>query len=433
MINFVRKLTSFLGKTVLLIVVIIPMQRAVPEPGDTVENVRAYTRDIEFDYVAWTLDALGGKFAVTSFAPTDYLPAEAQKEAVLDYLSLVGKIETAENDLAEFYGSPDLEDPQAATAPLRRELEQLYAERDRLFPIAEAVLQQQVSQIVAEMDLAYLGQTFPPVLYKVTPLPKALIISPRDVIRQDADISLIADLSLDEIVEIEEKIETNLSYSALVTNVGGVGLYPTMVMQSRNLNWLAEVVAHEWIHNYLTLRPLGVNYFTSPELRTMNETTANMAGKEIGAAVIERFYPEFAPEPVQPVVETPDEEAIEDNQPEPEPEPATFDFRAEMRETRLAVDEMLAAGEIDEAETYMEERRLVFWDNGYRIRKLNQAYFAFHGAYADVPGGAAGDDPVGDAVRTLRASSASLADFVNRISWMWSVDQLYSTVTELTP
>ncbi len=52
-----------------------------------------------------------------------------------------------------------------------------------------------------------------------------------------------------------------------------------------------------------------------------------------------------------------------------------------------ARDELLAAGKIEEAEAYMEARRQVFWDNGYAIRKLNQAYFAFYGAYADVPGG----------------------------------------------
>ena len=67
-----------------------------------------------------------------------------------------------------------------------------------------------------------------------------------------------------------------------------------------------------------------------------------------------------------------------------------------MRITREHVDQLLAAGEIEEAEAYMEVRRHVFWDNGYMIRRINQAYFAFHGAYNDTPGGgASGTDPVG--------------------------------------
>jgi hypothetical protein len=76
----------------------------------------------------------------------------------------------------------------------------------------------------------------------------------------------------------------------------------------------------------------------------------------------------------------------------------------------------------------MEQRREFFWKNGYLIRKLNQAYFAFYGAYADVPGGAAGEDPVGPAVRALRAQSPSLADFVNTIAWMTSFEQLQQAI-----
>ena len=100
-----------------------------------------------------------------------------------------------------------------------------------------------------------------------------------------------------------------------------------------------------------------------------------------------------------------------------------------MRDTRVTVDQLLAEGKIEAAEQYMEQRREVFWENGYRIRKLNQAYFAFHGAYADEPGGAAGEDPVGAAVRDLRANSPTLSAFLNRISWMYSFDQLERTVS----
>jgi hypothetical protein len=89
---------------------------------------------------------------------------------------------------------------------------------------------------------------------------------------------------------------------------------------------------------------------------------------------------------------------------------------------------MLAEGQIDQAEQYMEARRVFFWDNGYHIRKLNQAYFAFYGAYADQPGGAAGEDPVGAAVRALRGESPDLAAFLNRISWMWTFEQLQQAV-----
>ena len=160
----------------------------------------------------------------------------------------------------------------------------------------------------------------------------------------------------------------------------------------------------------------------SPQLRTMNETTASIAGKEIGQEVIQRFYPELAPSP--PVPPAPDESKKVPQQP---PAPA-FDFNAEMRVTRVDVDRMLANGQIDQAEQYMDARRVFFWNHGYHIRKLNQAYFAFYGAYADQPGGAAGQDPVGAAVRALRGKSPDLTAFLNRISWMWSFEQLQKAV-----
>jgi hypothetical protein len=105
-----------------------------------------------------------------------------------------------------------------------------------------------------------------------------------------------------------------------------------------------------------------------------------------------------------------------------------FDIREELRITRLRVDELLAEGKVEQAEQYMEERRVFFWENGYRIRKLNQAYFAFYGAYADQPGGASGADPVGAAVRLLRDQSENLAEFLKKIAWMTSFEELQRSV-----
>src|SRR4030095_11142747 len=183
--------------------------------------------------------------------------------------------------------------------------------------------------------------------------------------------------------------------------------------------------AHEWTHNYLNIRPLGLNYSTTPELRTMNETTASIAGNEVGNYVLQEYYPELlGSSPRSGLISFHPSDHSSNGLDDPTP----FDFRAEMHETRVTADELLAEGKIEEAEAYMEKRRQVFLQNGYLIRKLNQAYFAFHGAYADVPGGAAGEDPVGPAVRALRAQSHSLADFVNTIAWMTSFQQLQQAI-----
>jgi len=388
----------------------------IPEQN---ERVRIYTHDIEFDFIEWTLNALSLKVSQFALGTGSYLDKEFRSDLVLEYLALVDMIRSTDAQMRSIYADPNIPDPEAASAELRQELEKLTQRREMLGPLAESIFQQQMSSVLAGAGLSLGGQPMPPVLYHSTPLPLALIVSPRDVIRQDQNISLQPDLTIEEQVSLEEKVDDSLNVSSLVVPVGGIGLYPTMVLQTGDINYLAEIVAHEWIHNYLTMRPLGVSYLRSAELRTMNETTAAIAGVELGRFFIEQYYPEYLPEPAPPAPEQEEEEA---------PSEDVFDFREAMRETRETVDSLLAEGKIEEAEEYMEERRVYIWNNGYRIRKLNQAYFAFYGAYADEPGGAAGEDPVGTAVRALRSQSETLAAFINRIAWMTSIEDLQGAV-----
>ena len=292
-----------------------------------------------------------------------------------------------------------------------------------------------MSDAFAELGFTSAGQTIPPLLYHTTSTPLALVVSPRDHIEQTTNISVLPTLTIDQQIRLEEDVAEALNVSTLVVPVGGIGVYPTMVMETTDLRWTLNTIAHEWTHNYLNIRPLGLNYSTTPELRTMNETTASIAGTEIGNYVLQEHYPEMlassagssalASASADFGLLWPYKYSLHSNSlADPEP----FDFRAEMHETRVTADQLLAENKIEEAEAYMEARRQFFWENGYLLRKLNQAYFAFHGAYADVPGGAAGEDPVGPAVRALREQSESLADFINTIGWMTSFEQLQQVI-----
>lgn len=417
-----KKSLQFLRNVIAIGICLLLLSKSNIFAKNETEQVRTLTRLIEFDYVTWTLDALIVKYNQAALATPHYLPENLHHQLIEEYLSLVNLINATDEEIKNVFSDPNVANPSVKAAPLLEKSKNLKALRSWLSPLSESVLQQQVSATITELDLTLGGQPVPPLLYHVTPLPLALIISPKDIIRQDADISLHSNLSLEEIISLEEEVESSLNVSALVVNVGGVGVYPTMVLSTTDLPHLLEVIAHEWTHNYLTLRPLGINYYTSPDLRTMNETTASISGKEISQAVLERYYPEHLPPPtlalIQDSLDTFEQEDM----------PPVFDFRVEMHETRITVDQLLEKGMIKEAETYMEERRQLFWENGYQIRKLNQAYFAFHGAYADEPGGAAGRDPVGPAVRALRQQSGSLADFINRISWMTSFETLQEAI-----
>ena len=406
--------------TIILIMMVMMLGNSVVSMSDPLERVGALTRPIEFDYVSWTLDAFGIKLGQIALDISGYLPEKARSSTVLEGLNLIQRINQAEARLNDIYADPNIDDPESASLELRNQIIDLRIQRARLEPLVEAILQDQVSEILVQAGLTLWGQVIPPVLYHTSPPPDALIISPRNVIRQDQDISLSPDITIDQMDALENQVDQTLDVSSLVVGIGGIGLYPTMVMETTDINGLTEVVAHEWVHNYLTLRPLGFSYMNSPELRTMNETVAVIAGKELSRAVVEKYYPEFLPVEVPPTASP-----IGQNQTS---SPPPFDFRAEMHLTRLTVDQLLADGKIVEAESYMEQRRVFFWENGYHLRKLNQAYFAFYGAYADEPGGEAGLDPVGAAVRLLRTQSSSLAEFINRISWMWKFGQLKEAV-----
>ena len=393
----------------------------VPLQG-TRERIRAYTRPIEFNDVAWMARAWVVKAAFLLLAPERYIPLEAQKEFVLDYLDLVRHLQQKEGELQRAYGDPTLTDREAHIARLQEELGRLRERHRRLAPVMEQIVQAQVTAMLAELDLGYGGAIFPPVLYRESTLPNALVVSPRHVIRQEALITLDPEVPFERQIALEEAVARGLNRSTLVVPIGGLATYPTMVMQTTDLLWLFDVVTHEWIHNYFDTRPLGWAYLKDdPALRTINETAASIGGKEIARRIVARYYPEKLPPPPPPP--NPKEKPSSPTQAPPKP---TFDFHREMRKTRITVDRLLAEGRIEEAEAYMERRRRVFWEHGYHIRKLNQAYFAFYGAYADVPGGgAAGEDPVGAAVRALwERYRPDIARFLKDIAWVWSFEDL---------
>jgi len=195
-----------------------------------------------------------------------------------------------------------------------------------------------------------------------------------------------------------------------VVELGGIGTYPSFVMDDASLQFTLETATHEWLHSYLAFKPLGFLYLLdltgiSPnyDIATMNETVVGIVSEEIGAIVYQRYYPDY------------------ENSHQPTSEEPEFDFNQEMREIRQTVDTYLAQGEISQAEEYMEEKRQYLASMGYYIRKLNQAYFAFHGTYADSP---TSISPIGAELKQLREQSASLKDFLDTAAAMTSRQDL---------
>ncbi len=278
---------------------------------------------------------------------------------------------------------------------------------DAARPIVERILAAQVREAYRERGVygpidrvLALPITFPPVWFALEPPPHLLVVSPRTEIASLRQDLLVQTMDLATMEAIERQVEA-LDLSALVTRIGGLGAtYPAIVSDDSSLRYTIETVAEEWLHQYLTFTPLGWRYVLHllnirPDypIAQINESLAGVVTDEIGAAVWERYYaprlPAVAPAPVAP---------------------DAFDYRGFMRKTRVQAEVLLAKGQVEDAETWMESRRQVLVSQGYRIRRLNQAYFAFHGTYADAPGSVT---PVGDQLRALRSASGSLSDYLN--------------------
>ncbi len=439
--RFLKRVWMFSKLALFLILVGLFITREYQPPGAFSPAVERLIAGEAFDFVGWEAKALTIKGAQAIVPVEDYVHETQRKSLVLDYLELVQRIEQVQDQIDSIYADPKVVDPAAASVQQRQELAQLRAKQSDQQTTVEAIVEEQISTVLDDQGFAVGGQVIPPVQFRLSPLPQMLIISPRDEIYQKDAFPLVAGLTTDRAEELEAQVERRFGdVSALVEPIGGLGIYPAMMLETTSVEWMLHAGAHEWTHNWLELRPLGMNYEKSPETRTMNETTAVLVEKEVGSAALAWFYPELAP-PLPSTTPTPGPKPTP--APTPTRDPNVFDFRAEMRITRVEVDRLLtearaakqsgdtatAKARITAAEDYMRERRKVFAGHGYLIRKLNQAYFAFNGAYADEPG-AAGEDPVGPAVKQLRDRSPSLLAFLETMAPMTSFDELKRALGE---
>jgi hypothetical protein len=227
--------------------------------------------------------------------------------------------------------------------------------------------------------------------------PGVLILSPRDRIHRLQTILVNPGLDDAERGRVEDRIFREENLAALVESIGGLATYPSFVVDSTELRHALENTAHEWVHQWFFFQPLGQHFWDSAQMTTLNETAATLAGRVIG----DRAFSSMTGEPVPREPELP-----------PPPDPGGFDFDAAMRETRLGTEELLAQGKIKEAEAYMEERRQLMAANGRFIRKINQAFFAFHGSYATSP---ASISPIDEQLKALQSRTDSLEDFVKTV------------------
>ena len=389
-----------------------------PDTSSADYKMLALSRDHLFDFTQWEGSTLLDKGLSDLISPQQYMSNDQRVAYVRDYLKLVGQAEDVENQIAKIYADPNVKDPAAATVDLRRQRDSLRADQAQRQPLAEAIIQSQISEMLSEYGFGAEGEVFPPVEMRFTQLPAILIVSQREAINRIGAYPLDHGITVEQQEALESQLDSSLDVSSLVSPLGGLAVWPAMMIETRDTNSMFSIASHEWTHHYLAFYPLGFNYGKTSQLTTMNETTANIVGGEIGWAVMHRYYPDLAGPPPDYTPRPPQVPAP------PQPgQKSQWDFRTQMRDVRVEVDALLGEGQVERAEDYMNRSRISFVNHGYIIRKLNQAYFDFYGSYADQPG-ASGADPIGPAVRDLRYYSGSLHNFIERVRGVTTFAQL---------
>ena len=389
---------------------VVVLVLAVGQGGFAPSPLDSATAPHRWSLVEWEITHFLNKWRYRIREVLPWHSPPGQEEGLLvGFFSLTGEIRELERQLitARGNGSSSVEDLSA----IKEELKRLSKRQSRLKPQVEERLEAQVSAILDKEGFkSRIGLIWPPVDTELGSPPTVLALSPREVIQRKNTITLRPNLKVEDKEALEDKIFREQNLSALVVDIGGIATYPSIVVATSGLRHALTNTAHEWLHQYWFFRPLGWNFWKSPQMMTLNESAADLAGRELG----DRLYEAITGKKIE-------RQDVADQE-------TGFDFREEMHKTRLRVDQLLAEGKVEEAERYMEERRQLFVGNGFFIRKLNQAFFAFFGTYAANP---ASVSPIDGQLQQLRASVNTTGDFIREVSGFSSYQEFKDRLKEL--
>lgn len=361
-----------------------------------------------YSILGWELENVSDKwiYKLNTIGSSDSVPNELYHSTITEYISLTNRLSYLESELANHESNNKTESIYNDTASTL--MQDIESTRISIVSIRDKVEEFLESEISAEIQNHAIGYTgpmglhLPPVDFRLTYSPKVLIISPRNRIDMMESILIRSDIKQKEILSIESAIKETRQLSPYIANTGGLATYPSTISHKTSIRNIINTAAHEWLHHYLFFKPLGQSYWSTNTMRSINETTANIFAKEISDTI----YSALRTSGLDDInYDHTDRKVHKINN--------LFDFRMEMRITRLEVEKMLSNDNIEAAEEYMENRRQYFIANGYYLRVLNQAYFAFHGTYADSPSSIS---PIYSQLITIRSASNSLNEFISQVS-----------------
>lgn len=376
-----------------------------------------------YDLLGFEISNLHSKWAhkLKTLIFNQHLSQHEKVCTLKSYVDLVTNISEIKSDI-EVAASNDDVQSKATQLRLESELTSILKESEQLRDQVEEIIERLISEVLVSENLdVWKGIVLPPVDIRLTQTPKLLVTSPRGEILRTHDVLIRPNITIEQREFIENTLFSDSNLSGLVMDIGGVATFPAVLPLNQSLRWTIQTAAHEWLHHYLFFHPLGQHIFSNGEMQTLNETVADLAGREIGDHVMD-LLEESVDSMLQACTDFHEGELSYDNN------DPSFSFNQEMHETRLKVDNLLAEGKIKKAEKYMDERRLFFNQNGFNIRKINQAYFAFLGTYAENP---ASVSPIGTQVKTFRELTPSLGAFIEEIGSVSTYSQFIEKLDQL--
>jgi hypothetical protein len=353
-----------------------------------------------FSILKYEITTIGNKYIHSFYNIFSTDNKEYANNYLIQFKSLTKKINALEKETTSTIVSS-----QKNIEQLEKELTTLRKKRNSILLKIEKEIQKIVRNQIKVEGLDTKGFIFPPVLIKIFDPPLLLVTSPRNLISREKEILLDSSMKNSRKNIIEQKILDEENLSAVILEIGGLASYPSMIKPNTNFERLFELTAHEWLHQYLIFYPLGRSIFKNNEMNEINETLANIFGKEISKKICTNELYKIYCENNELTTTT----------------NKNFDYDLFMKETRKNVDFLLKNNNISKAEKYMEDRRKNLEDEGILIRKINQAWFAFHGTYTDSPTSVS---PVFSILKKIQEDTENMKEFIDILKNISNYEQL---------
>ena len=113
-----QRLRRSIRFSIITILLLMTVHKSVLPSSDPLESIRQFTRQIEFDYTTWTLEAFEVKAGQAALDYPDLMTRDMQHDLVVQYATIIHDLHQVNQDLVNLYSDPAIKDPQLESKSL---------------------------------------------------------------------------------------------------------------------------------------------------------------------------------------------------------------------------------------------------------------------------------------------------------------------------